>query len=104
VQQGLPRHKERFRDFLNTNLTESIGGLEAMLDAEVKSHRELGRAMEEQTTALKRACAVRKMRTTKARRALTQLGFTPRAGEGFTDDQVKGIETLNKLFSGGGQP
>jgi len=64
---------------------------------------ELGRAMEEQTTALKRACAVRKRRTTKARRALTQLGFTPRAGEGFTDDQVKGIETLNKLFSGKGQ-
>jgi uncharacterized protein YPO0396 len=40
VREDLPRHKERFRDFLNTNLTESIGGLEAMLDAEVKSHRE----------------------------------------------------------------
>ena len=40
VREDLPRHKERFRDFLNTNLTESIGGLEAMLDAEVKGHRE----------------------------------------------------------------
>ena len=37
---ALPKHKERFRDFLNTNLTESIGGLEAQLDAEVKTHRE----------------------------------------------------------------
>lgn len=40
VREDLPRHKERFRDFLNTNLTESIGGLEAKLDAEVKLHRE----------------------------------------------------------------
>ena len=40
VREDLPRHKERFRDFLNTNLTENIGGLEAMLDAEVKLHRE----------------------------------------------------------------
>ena len=40
VREDLPKHKERFRDFLNTNLTESIGGLEAQLDAEVKAHRE----------------------------------------------------------------
>ena len=40
VREKLPEHKERFRDFLNTNLTESIGGLEAKLDAEVKTHRE----------------------------------------------------------------
>jgi uncharacterized protein YPO0396 len=40
VREDLPKHKERFRDFLNTNLTESIGGLEAKLDAEVKTHRE----------------------------------------------------------------
>ena len=39
-RDALPKHKERFRDFLNTNLTESIGGLEAQLDAEVKTHRE----------------------------------------------------------------
>ncbi len=40
VREDLPKHKERFRNFMNTNLTESIGGLEAMLDAEVKAHRE----------------------------------------------------------------
>ncbi|MCX6979140.1 MAG: AAA family ATPase [Verrucomicrobia bacterium] len=40
VREDLPKHKERFRTFLNTNLTECIGGLEAMLDAEVKTHRE----------------------------------------------------------------
>ena len=39
-REALPKHKERFRDFLNTNLTESVGGLEAKLDAEVKQHRE----------------------------------------------------------------
>lgn len=40
VDEDLPKHKERFRDFLNTNLTENIGGLEAKLDAEVKAHKE----------------------------------------------------------------
>ncbi len=39
VREDLLRHKERFRDFLNTNLNESIGSLEATLDAEVKTHR-----------------------------------------------------------------
>ena len=59
--------------------------------------------MDEQATASKQTRDARKSRTTKARRGLTKLGFTPRAGEGFTDDQVKGIETLNKLFSEGGK-
>lgn len=40
VREALPEHKERFRNFMNTNLTENIGGLEAKLDAEVKAHRE----------------------------------------------------------------
>ena len=40
VREDLPKHKDRFRDFLNMNLTECIGGLEAKLDAEVKEHRE----------------------------------------------------------------
>lgn len=39
-REALPKHKERFRDFLNTNLTESIGGLDAALDSEVRTHRE----------------------------------------------------------------
>ena len=64
---------------------------------------ELGRAMDQQATASKRARDVRKNQTTKARRGLTQLGLTARAGEAFTEDQVKGIETLNKLFSEGGK-
>ena len=66
-----------------------------------RSTAELGRAMDEQATASKRARDIRKNQTTKARRGLTKLGYTPRAGEDFTDDQVKGIETLNKLFSEG---
>jgi uncharacterized protein YPO0396 len=49
VREDLPKHKERFRDFLNTNLTENIGGLEAKLDAEVKTHRE---RIEQVNTAL----------------------------------------------------
>lgn len=40
VREGLPGHEERFRDFLNTNLTENIGGLEDKLNSEVKAHRE----------------------------------------------------------------
>ena len=68
-----------------------------------RSTAELGRAMDEQATATKRAHVTRKNRMTKARRGLMKLGYTPRAGEEFTDDQVKGIETLNKLFSGTGQ-
>ena len=64
---------------------------------------ELGRAMEEQATASKRKRDVRKNQATKARRGLTKLGFTARAGEVFTDDQLKGIETLNKLFSKDGK-
>jgi uncharacterized protein YPO0396 len=39
VREDLPRHEERFRDFLNTNLTENIGGLEDKLTTEVKAHR-----------------------------------------------------------------
>jgi len=39
VAEDLPQHEERFRDFLNTNLTENIGGLEDKLNAEVKAHR-----------------------------------------------------------------
>lgn len=39
VREGLPGHEERFRDFLNTNLTENIGGLEDKLSSEVKAHR-----------------------------------------------------------------
>ena len=68
-----------------------------------RSTAELGQAMTEQASALKRARNVRKNRITKARRGLTQLGFTARMGEEFTDDQVKGIETLNKLFSESGK-
>jgi len=64
-----------------------------------RSTAELGRAIDEQATASKRDRAKHKNRATKARRVLMQLGLTPRAGETFTDDQVKGIETLNKLFS-----
>jgi uncharacterized protein YPO0396 len=40
VREALPQHEERFRDFLNTNLTENIGGLEDKLNTEVKAHRE----------------------------------------------------------------
>jgi uncharacterized protein YPO0396 len=39
VREDLPKHEERFRDFLNTNLTENIGGLEDKLNTEVKAHR-----------------------------------------------------------------
>jgi len=39
VREDLPRHEERFRDFLNTNLTENIGGLEDKLNSELKAHR-----------------------------------------------------------------
>lgn len=64
-----------------------------------RSTAELGRSINEQALTATKGRDLRKSRATKARRALTQLGFSPRAGENFTEDQVKGIETLNKLFS-----
>jgi uncharacterized protein YPO0396 len=36
----LPSHEERFRTFLNDNLTQNIASLDAALDAEVRGHRE----------------------------------------------------------------
>lgn len=35
----LPRHEENFRDFLNDNLTQHVGGLDAALREEVKAHQ-----------------------------------------------------------------
>lgn len=39
IEEDLPKHQERFRDFLNTNLTENIGGLEDKLNTEVREHK-----------------------------------------------------------------
>lgn len=37
-EENLPKHKERFRDFLNDNLTQSIALLESKLEEELKGH------------------------------------------------------------------
>jgi len=50
AEEDLPQHKERFRDFLNANLTQNIAGLDAMLAEEVKAHR---KRMEQVNTALR---------------------------------------------------
>lgn len=39
VKEDLPVHEEKFRDFLNDNLTREIGGLDADLRDEIKTHR-----------------------------------------------------------------
>lgn len=39
VTEDLPAHEERFRDFLNDNLTQHVGGLDAALRGEVKTHQ-----------------------------------------------------------------
>lgn len=37
--EDLPAHEDRFRDFLNDNLTQHVGGLDAALMEEVKTHQ-----------------------------------------------------------------
>jgi uncharacterized protein YPO0396 len=39
-RDDLPKHEERFRTFLNDNLTQNIASLDASLAQEVKSHRQ----------------------------------------------------------------
>lgn len=39
VEEDLPSHEERFREFLNQNLIQHVGGLDAALADEVKRHR-----------------------------------------------------------------
>jgi uncharacterized protein YPO0396 len=49
VSEDLPSHEERFREFLNDNLIQYVGGLDAALTAEVKVHH---RRLDQVNTAL----------------------------------------------------
>lgn len=40
VNEALPDHEERFREFLNENLIQYVGGLDAALSQEVKAHHQ----------------------------------------------------------------
>ena len=40
VREDLPSHEERFREFLNQNLVQHVGGLDAALAEEVKGHHQ----------------------------------------------------------------
>lgn len=60
---------------------------------------ELGLAIERQVEEVQKDRRARKTRQTKARGALAALGFAPRPGEEFTQDQAEGAEELKRLFS-----
>jgi uncharacterized protein YPO0396 len=51
VDEDLPAHEERFREFLNQNLIQHVGGLDAALAEEVKGHH---RRLEQVNAALAR--------------------------------------------------